>query len=101
MKCIITRFIIALFFHEIAKRNIVDERKALKEALNKYEIEGLDSGSKQFSSGLDVPNLGDVAVFGVLHSVSGFVDEKEIVSSDSGVVKEWYDQMKNEVLTSR
>ncbi len=81
-----------------AKRNIVDERKALQDALTKWEEEGLDSGSKVFSSGLAVPNLGDVAMFGVLNSVSGFVDEKKVVNGRVGVISEWYNRMKDEIV---
>ncbi len=82
----------------IAKRKILDERKALEDALTIWEEEGLDGGKKQFSSGLPSPNLGDVAMFGVLHSVSGFVEEEEVVKGRVGVISDWYDRMKNEVI---
>jgi len=51
-----------------SKRNITDERAALSEALDRYESEGLQNGNLSFSSGKSHPDLGDVAIFGVLYS---------------------------------
>jgi len=51
-----------------SKRNITDEKAALSEALDRYESEGLQNGKLSFSSGQPHPDLGDIAMFGVLYS---------------------------------
>jgi len=51
-----------------SKRNITDEKASLSEALDRYESEGLQNGKHSFSSGKPHPDLGDVAIFGVLYS---------------------------------
>ena len=79
----------------IAKRNIADERKALGDALILWEEKGLDNGKKMYASGLSHPNLGDLYVFGVLHSISGLRTHEEIIGRD-GVVGEWYARMQKE-----
>lgn len=76
-----------------AKRNITDEKKALKEALDKFEHEGLDDGKLSFCSGVSTPDLGDLAVFGVLHSVNGLQAHTDSIQLRGGPVKEWYDRM--------
>ncbi len=83
------------------KRNITDERMALLDILTQWEEEGLDNGKKQYGSGLDRPDLGDVAMFGVMHSVSGLRAHDDVIlnNNDNGaVVADWYKRMAKEVL---
>ncbi len=51
-----------------------------------------------YSSGMSSPNLGDIAVFGVLHSVRGLDAHRFAIQSRGGAVKEWYDRMSIQVL---
>jgi len=81
-----------------SKRNITDEKAALRDALDKYEREGLQDGELQFSSGQSSPDLGDLAVFGVLHSVRGLNTHDNAIQSRGGSLKEWYDRMSKQVL---
>ena len=76
-----------------SKRNITDEKKALKEALDQLEHEGLDDGKLSFCSGVSTPDLGDLAVFGVLYSVNGLQAHTDSIQLRGGPVKEWYDRM--------
>lgn len=76
-----------------SKRNITDEKKALEEALDKFEEEGLDNGNLSFCSGASTPDLGDLAVFGVLYSVNGLQAHTDSIHFRGGPVKEWYDRM--------
>ncbi len=76
-----------------SKRNITDEKKALQEALDRFEQEGLENGKLDFCSGLSTPNLGDLAVFGVLYAVNGLNAHTEAIQLRGGPVKEWYDRM--------
>jgi microsomal prostaglandin-E synthase 2 len=76
-----------------SKRNITDEKKALQEALDRFEQEGLENGKLSFCSGLSTPNLGDLAVFGVLYAVNGLNAHTESIQLRGGPVKEWYDRM--------
>ena len=76
-----------------SKRNITDEKKALQEALDRFEQEGLDNGQLSFCSGLSTPDLGDLAMFGVLYSVNGLNAHTESIQLRGGPVKEWYDRM--------
>lgn len=76
-----------------SKRNITDEKKALEEALDKFEDEGLDNGKLSFCSGASTPDLGDLAVFGVLYSVNGLQAHTYSIQLRGGPVKEWYDRM--------
>ncbi|KAL3776304.1 hypothetical protein ACHAW5_002613 [Stephanodiscus triporus] len=82
-----------------SKRNITDEKEALKDALDKYELEGLQSGKSLYSSGhASSPDLGDLAVFGVLYSVRGLNAHHNAIESRGGAVKEWYGRMSMQVL---
>jgi len=76
-----------------SKRNITDEREAIHEAISTWEKEGLDDGMKMYCSGNVVPNLGDIAVFGVLHSIDGLDTHDEIVKRRGGTVQEWYERI--------
>ena len=76
-----------------SKRNITDEKKALEEALDRFEHEGLDDGKLTFCSGLSTPDLGDLAVFGVLYSVNGLKAHTDSIQLRGGAVKEWYDRI--------
>lgn len=81
-----------------AKRNIIDEKAALSGALDRYESEGLQNGQLTYSSGKSAPDLGDIAVFGVLHSVRGLNAHRFAIESRGGAVKDWYDRMSMQVL---
>lgn len=76
-----------------SKRNITNEKKALQEALDRFEQEGLENGKLSFCSGLSTPNLGDLAVFGVLYAVNGLNAHIESIQLRGGPVKEWYERM--------
>ncbi|CAB9513245.1 Prostaglandin E synthase 2 [Seminavis robusta] len=76
------------------KRNITDERQALNDALVQLEEEGLGEG-KQFLSGKDKPNLGDVAVFGTLRSIEGLPTHDEVMQGrEQTALVDWYQRMK-------
>jgi len=81
-----------------SKRNITDERASLHEALDKFESEGLQDGKMAYLSGVDCPDMGDVAVFGVLHSVKGLNAHEDAIGSRGGHVKDWYDRMHVQVV---
>lgn len=81
-----------------AKRNITDEKKALEDALDKYESEGLQSGKFIYSSGLASPDLGDLSVFGVLYAVRGLNAHHTAIQLRGGHVQEWYHRMTLQVL---
>lgn len=81
-----------------AKRNITDEKVALREALDKFERDGLNDGKLPYASGLPGPDMGDLAVFGVLYSVRGLNAHDEAISSRGGPVREWYDRMHEQVI---
>ena len=81
------------------KRGVHDEQEALREALLKFEYEGLEEGRKIFSSGLEEPNLGDVTLYGTLRSVEG-LPAHDIALSHSDVVKDWYLRMEGEMSVS-
>lgn len=78
------------------KRNIDDESEALREAIQKWEQEGLDGGKKVFGSGQKQPDLGDITVFGTLRSVEG-LPAFDMALATSQVVKEWYGRMEKEM----
>mmetsp|Transcript_23890 Transcript_23890/g.54236 ORF Transcript_23890/g.54236 Transcript_23890/m.54236 type:complete len:281 (-) Transcript_23890:63-905(-) len=82
---------------KVKKRiGITDERTALSEALGRFERDGLQGGRLQFSSGLDKPDLGDLAVFGVLRSVRGLDAHDFAIKSRPGPLKDWYAKMVGE-----
>jgi len=78
------------------KRNITDERKALLDALDVFERDALSSPT-QFVSGKSVPNLEDIAVFGVLRSVQGLPAHEDLVLKHSEKLNNWYKRMQQEV----
>ena len=81
-----------------SKRNITDEKAALSEALDRYESEGLLNGKLSYSSGQSHPDLGDIAIFGVLYSVRGLNAHDYAIEQRGGAVKEWYDRMSKQIL---
>lgn len=83
-----------------AKRKIQNEREALIDIIKIFEEEGLQSGRNEYSSGLNQPNLGDLAMFGVMNSVSGLNVHEEIILGRDGLASEWYRRMHNEVMGS-
>ncbi|KAL7545753.1 hypothetical protein ACHAWF_009106 [Thalassiosira exigua] len=80
-----------------SKRNITDEKAALRKALDTFEGEGLQNGDLMYSSGLSCPDMGDLAVFGVLYSVRGLKAHDEAIQCRGGPVKDWYERMQKEV----
>jgi len=81
-----------------SKRNITDEKEALKNALDTYESEGLQNGKQLYSSGCSSPDLGDLAVFGVLYSVRGLAAHDAAVRLRGGPIQDWYNRMSDQVL---
>lgn len=79
-----------MFSFNSARRNITDERLALRDALTKWEDEGLGGNKFSFGSNADAPDMGDLAVFGVLKSVSGLLAHDEEVLGRSGPFLDWY-----------
>lgn len=75
------------------KRGITDARASLHAALDKFEAEGLRDGTASYVSGASSPDMGDVAVFGVLSSVTGLTAHAEAIRSRGGHVEAWYDRM--------
>ena len=64
-----------------------------------FENEGLQSGSVPFSSGMpNTPDLGDLAVFGVLYAIRDMNAHKDAVQNRGGVVKDWYERMEKIVV---
>mmetsp|Transcript_21309 Transcript_21309/g.32819 ORF Transcript_21309/g.32819 Transcript_21309/m.32819 type:complete len:284 (-) Transcript_21309:924-1775(-) len=80
-----------------SKRGITDEREALNKVLSVWEEEGLSSGKKEFQSGTQAPNMGDIAVFGTLRSVEGLPAHKEAIEKRGGPVKDWYERMSGQL----
>mmetsp|Transcript_14576 Transcript_14576/g.21510 ORF Transcript_14576/g.21510 Transcript_14576/m.21510 type:complete len:316 (+) Transcript_14576:128-1075(+) len=80
-----------------SKRGITDEREALHTALSRFETEGLLGTNNAFSSGLDTPNMGDLAVFGVLKSVEGLPAHDDAIENRGGAIRDWYHRMQTEV----
>lgn len=81
-----------------AKRNITDEKEALQSALDTFENEGLHNGALPFSSGnSSSPDMGDLAVFGVLYAIRDMNAHKYAVQDRGGAVKEWYERMEKVV----
>jgi len=75
------------------KKGILNEREALHNALSKFENEGLVQN--EFSSGKkDTPDLGDIAMYGVLKSVEGLPLQNEILPNDGSTINLWYDRMR-------
>ena len=85
----------ALFY--LARRNITDERLALRDALTKWENEGLGGNKNSFGSKMGAPDMGDLAVFGVLKSVSGLLAHEEEVLGRIGPFLDWYVCMEEHV----
>jgi len=76
-----------------SKRGIVDERDALRICLTKWEKDGLLGGNKEFSSGMNTPNLGDLAIYGTLASVEGLSAHEDFIGNRGGVIRDWYYRM--------
>eukprot|EP00568_Trieres_chinensis_P000250 CAMPEP_0183307362 /NCGR_PEP_ID=MMETSP0160_2-20130417/17287_1 /TAXON_ID=2839 ORGANISM="Odontella Sinensis, Strain Grunow 1884" /NCGR_SAMPLE_ID=MMETSP0160_2 /ASSEMBLY_ACC=CAM_ASM_000250 /LENGTH=290 /DNA_ID=CAMNT_0025470933 /DNA_START=20 /DNA_END=889 /DNA_ORIENTATION=+ len=81
----------------LKKRGISDGREALQSCLSKWEEEGLENGEKKFASGKSKPNMGDLAVFGTLHSIKGLSAHAEVVEGRGGAILDWYTRMDQEV----
>mmetsp|Transcript_19263 Transcript_19263/g.23701 ORF Transcript_19263/g.23701 Transcript_19263/m.23701 type:complete len:341 (-) Transcript_19263:46-1068(-) len=72
------------------KLNITDEVSALEESIKKWERDGLQNNL--FASGCDVPDMGDIAVFGVIRSVEGLAAHDKMISR-GGAIEDWYQRM--------
>jgi len=81
-----------------AKRSITDEKAALNDAIDKYEKEGLQNGKLNYSSGQSNPDMGDLAMFGVLYSVRGLNAHNYAIEQRGGAIKEWYGRISEQVL---
>ena len=87
----------------LAKRNITDERLALKEALANWGADGLDNGNKMYGSGSSLPDMGDLAMYGVMNSVNGSRTHDEMIlgkgndSDADEVVLDWYLRMQEQM----
>ena len=90
--------LLLLLNYDEAKRNITNERESLYDALKTFENEGLDYGNKLFTSGTSHPNLGDIAIFGTLHSIRGLKAHDDVIHSRGGITKSWYERMLNIVV---
>jgi hypothetical protein len=73
------------------KRNITDERQALKDALIALE----DSLTNQsfLSQQQQEPSLGDLYVFGVLRGLEGLAVHQDVMESNQQIAI-WYSTMK-------
>ena len=60
----------------------------------KLETEGL--GGRTFLSGIDEPNLGDLAVYGTLRTTVGLPIHEEVVEQ-RGPIRDWYNRMADKV----
>jgi hypothetical protein len=114
-------FILSLHHHYsivfyLEKRNITDERQALKDALQVLEDElakpkptnnGTDDGTYHYYKYLNrsersggesdnTPHLGDLSVYGVLRGLDGLPIHTEIMN-EFGRIAQWYQQMKRVV----
>ncbi len=80
-------------FFNAEKKGITHEREALHNALIKFEKEGLLQN--EFSSGKkDTPDLGDIAMYGVLKSVEGLPLQNEILPNNGSTINSWYERMR-------
>ena len=91
------------------KLNISDEKAALMGALEELEIKGLGKGHNSssnsssnhlFLSQDQVPNLGDLVVFGTLRGLEGLPIHSEILQDRTRPLSEWYERMEAQVSSS-
>lgn len=76
------------------KRSITDERAALEQCLIEVESNGLENGQRKFVSGMEVPNLGDVSLFGTIRAIQGLPAHDEIIEKRGGILEQWYERMR-------
>lgn len=76
----------------LERKNITDERQALSDALTKLEEEGL-SLAPFLSSQDNIPNLGDIAVFGTLRGLEGLQVFDNVMSEHDKYLAPWYERM--------
>ena len=102
LSCILMAKSVTTYLHPAAttaKRNITDEKEALQSALDLFQNEGLEDGTLPFSSGNhNAPDMGDLAVFGVLYAIRDMDAHKYAVHNRGGAVKEWYERMEKIVV---
>jgi len=82
------------------KRGITNEREALHTCLKTFETDGLliNNHNTTFSSGLDVPDIGDIVMYGVLRSVEKSLSQsnKDEIFREGSALKVWYETMQKE-----
>jgi hypothetical protein len=103
-----------IMFVPIERHNVTDERKALDDVLIKLETElvrlnpptvaeqspATNSSAIRvytFLSGTNVPNLGDLSVYGVLRAIQHLPIYQETIVSRGGPIMEWTQSMSHEI----
>jgi hypothetical protein len=96
-------FFLLSLHHSLEKRNITDERQALKDALQVLEDELVKTKTTTTNgtyylntSDTKKPHLGDLSVYGVLRGLDGLPIHTEIMS-EFAMIAQWYQQMKRVV----
>jgi len=78
------------------KHGIVDGKKALMASLSRFQSEGI--GDATFTSRGELPNMGDLVVYGKLSSIEGFLVHRDTVyCEDLAKLRDWYVRMRREV----
>lgn len=76
------------------RMEITDEKQALEDVLQEIETA---LASKDFLSGCSEPNLGDLAIYGALHSIEGLPAHDGILVHADRPLKDWYERTKTKV----
>ena len=66
-------------------------------ALDHLEKDGLDNGTKLYTSGMLEPSIGDIAIYGTISSVRGLKAHKDAIYKRGGVIEDWYTRMEYKV----
>ena len=61
--------------------------------MDHFEKEGLDDGSKDYVSGVDQPNMADIALYGTLSSIRGLEAHDDAISKRGGLIEDWYQRV--------
>jgi hypothetical protein len=103
-----------IIFVPIERHNVTDERKALEEVLIKFETELIrlnpstvaeqnpvtNSNAKRdytFLSGTNIPNLGDLSVYGVLRAIQHLPIYQKMIVNRGGPIMEWTQRTSHEI----
>lgn len=80
-----------------AKYNITNPCTSLQDSLKFFQTNALKNGDTKYCSGKDDPNMGDLAMFGVISASQNCPVHKEIFllkgDGDLEVIRQWYDDM--------